>query len=78
MSVFTEELKSGKAVLRFDVVGGPERTGIAEDMSFLNYRLGTVEVSHEVTKAKPDIIWNYDEPKKAIRYVDHQIGRAHV
>lgn len=34
MSVFTEELKSGKAVLRFDVVGGPERTGIAEDMSF--------------------------------------------
>lgn len=73
MSVFTEELKSGKAVLRFDVVGGPERTGIAEDMSFLNYRLGTVEVSHEVTKAKPDIIWNYDEPKKAIRYVDHQL-----
>ena len=73
MNVFTEELKSGKAVLRFDVVGGPTRTGIAEDMSFLNYRLGTVEVSHEVTKEKADIVWNYDEPKKAIRYTGQQL-----
>ena len=49
MSVFSEELKSGKAVVRFDVVGGPERDVIAEDMSFLNYRLGTVETSHEIS-----------------------------
>lgn len=73
MNRFTEELKSGKAVIRFDVVGGPERDKIAEDMSFLNYRLGTVETSHEVTKEKPDIIWNYDEKVKDIRYENEQL-----
>ena len=67
MATFTEQISSNRAVLRFDVVGGPERTGIAEDMSFLNYRLGAVEVSHEVTKEKPDIIWYYDEPEKSLR-----------
>lgn len=73
MNKFTEELKSGKAVVRFDVIGGPERDKIAEDMSFLNYRLGTVETSHEVTKDKADIIWNYDEPVKSIYYENEQL-----
>lgn len=49
MSTFSEQISSSKAVLRFDVIGGPERTAVAEDMSFLNYRLGSVEVSHEIT-----------------------------
>jgi len=73
MATFTEQISSNRAVLRFDVVGGPERTGIAEDMSFLNYRLGAVEVSHEVTKEKPDIIWYYDEPEKTIKYENEQL-----
>ena len=73
MSTFTEQISSNRAVIRFDVVGGPERERIAEDMSFLNYRLGAVEVSHEVTKDKPDIIWNYDEPVKTIRYEGGQL-----
>lgn len=73
MSTFSEQISSNKAVLRFDVVGGPERTAVAEDMSFLNYRLGSVEVSHEITKEKPDIIWYYDEAVKTIRYVDGQL-----
>ena len=53
MSTFSEQISSNKAVIRFDVVGGPERTAVAEDMSFLNYRLGSVEVSHEITKEQP-------------------------
>lgn len=73
MSTFTEQISSSKAVIRFDVVGGPERTQIAGDMSFLNYRLGAVEVSHEVTKEHPDIIWYYDEKVKSIRYEDNQL-----
>ena len=50
MSTFSEQISSNKAALRFDVIGGPKRTAVAEDMSFLNYRLGSVEVSHEITK----------------------------
>ncbi len=73
MSTFTEQISSNRAVLRFDVVGGPERDKIAEDMSFLNYRLGAVEVSHDVTKEKPDIIWYYDEAEKTIRYENKQL-----
>lgn len=73
MSTFSEQISSNKAVIRFDVVGGPERTAVAEDMSFLNYRLGSVEVSHEITKEKPDIIWYYDEAVKTIRYENDQL-----
>ena len=68
MKVFSEQLSSGKAAIRFDVIGGPDRDKIAEDMSFLNYRLGTVEVSDKVTKEKADIVWNYDEPVKSITF----------
>ena len=73
MSTFSEQISSNKAVIRFDVVGGPERTAVAEDMSFLNYRLGSVEVSHEITKERPDIIWYYDDAVKSIRYENEQL-----
>ena len=73
MSTFSEQISSNKAVIRFDVVGGPERTAVAEDMSFLNYRLGSVEVTHEVTKETPDIIWYYDDAVKSIRYENGQL-----
>lgn len=73
MNKFSEQLSSGRANIRFDVIGGPERTKIAEDMSFLNYRLGTVDVSGNVTKDKADIVWYYDEPEKTIRYIDDQL-----
>ena len=73
MSTFSEQISSNKAVIRFDVVGGPERTAVAEDMSFLNYRLGSVEVTHEIAKEQPDIIWYYDEAVKSIRYENEQL-----
>ena len=73
MSTFSEQISSNKAALRFDVIGGPKRTAVAEDMSFLNYRLGSVEVSHEITKERADIVWYYDEAVKSIRYVDGQL-----
>ena len=73
MRTFSEQNSSNKAALRFDVIGGPKRTAVAEDMSFLNYRLGSVEVSHEITKERADIVWYYDEAVKSIRYVDGQL-----
>lgn len=73
MSIFSEQISSNKAVIRFDVVGGPERTAVAEDMSFLNYRLGSVKVSHQITEDTPDIVWYYDDAVKSIRYENDQL-----
>lgn len=66
--VFSEQLSSGKAVIRVDVSGGPERQSLVEDDTFLNYRLGQVDISAKLTKPKPDILWNYDAAQKRIAY----------
>ena len=71
--MFSAQLISGKAVLRFDVVGGPERERIVEDASFMNYRLGDVKESSEITKDKADIVWYYDKQPKSIKYTDGQL-----
>lgn len=73
MRIFSEELSSNKAVVRFDVIGGPERDKIVEDRSFLDYRLGSVGVTTEITKKQADIIWNYDSADKNIRYINGQL-----
>lgn len=74
MSTFSQELVGcEKAVIRFDVIGGPARTTLVEDDTFLNYRLGDVKVRDEITKDKADIIWNADAEVKAIKYEDHQL-----
>ena len=73
MKVYSEQISSNKAVIRIDVTGGPERTKLVEDDTFLNYRLGTVKVDKTVTKDKPDIIWNYDDKEKSINYINGQL-----
>jgi hypothetical protein len=73
MNLFSEQISSDKAILRFDVVGGPERTCIVEDDTFLNYRLASVKVSQTITKERPDIIWNIEKPVKNIAYTDGQL-----
>lgn len=73
MNHFIEEISSDKAVLRVDVIGGPARTSLFQDDIFLNYRLAAVKFSTEVTKDKADVIWNYDEKVKDIKFVDGQL-----
>ena len=73
MNQFTTQLSSDKAVIRFDVIGGPARETIVEDDTFLNYRLGAVKVSNEVTKDKADIVWYYDDAVKTIHYENDQL-----
>jgi len=73
MKVYSEQISSDKAIIRFDVVGGPERDKLVEDDTFLNYRLGTVKIDKTITKDKPDIIWHYDEKEKSIEYVNKQL-----
>ncbi|HEX5590708.1 MAG TPA: hypothetical protein VFX65_10500 [Candidatus Limnocylindrales bacterium] len=59
----TEEFSAGAARLRVDVVGGPPRAHVLDDLSFLNYRLADVRISPEVTLPTPDIVWLVDGPK---------------
>ena len=73
MNEFSAQLSSGKAAIRFDILGGPARDRIVEDDTFLNYRLGAVEITDRVTREKPDILWNYDDPVKSIVYQDAQL-----
>ncbi|MFB0920484.1 MAG: hypothetical protein QMB62_06340 [Oscillospiraceae bacterium] len=73
MNNFSTQLSSDKAILRFDIVGGPERDRIVEDDTFLNYRLGAVKVSSEIIKDRPDIIWYYEKSPKSIEYVGGQL-----
>ena len=73
MYVFSEQISSDKAVLRIDVIGGEKRETLVEDDTFLNYRLASVKVSHDITKGKPDIIWNLEKPVKNIVYQEGQL-----
>lgn len=73
MNKFSSQLISGKAVLRFDIIGGPERDRIVEDDTFLNYRLGAVQVSGDITKENADIVWYFDKTPKNIEYTGEQL-----
>jgi hypothetical protein len=43
-----------------DVLGGPARQGIVDDMDFLNYRLAAVAMEPAVTLPEPDVIWDVE------------------
>jgi len=73
MRVFSEEMVSGAGVLRIDVRGGAGRDHVLDEMTFLNYRLAAVRFRSDITKDKPDMIWNVDEGRKAVRYKDEQL-----
>lgn len=73
MNLFSEQISSNKAAVRIDVIGGEKREHIVEDDTFLNYRLGSVEVSQKITKGKPDIVWNIDKLVKNIFYKEGQL-----
>jgi hypothetical protein len=59
----SEELSVGPAHLRVDVLGGPPREHVLEDMHFLDYRLADVRREPTVTLREPDIVWRHDDAK---------------
>jgi hypothetical protein len=75
-TTFAEELASGPAALRIDVVGGGEREHVLDETTFLAYRLADVGLRPEVTKERPDVIWEVPVSDKSIRYRDGQLFLA--
>lgn len=67
MLLLSEEMSGGSARLRVDVYGSTPRDHVLEDMSFLNYRLASVNIEPEMTLAEPDIVWDQDG-EKSISY----------
>ncbi len=58
--VLSQELSAGPARLRVDVLGGPARESIVNDMDFLNYRLAAVTMEPAVTLPEPDVSWDVE------------------
>jgi hypothetical protein len=63
------QFSARNAHIRFDVESQSEHASLAKamDMTFLKYRLAHVEVSGEVTRSTPDILWKPDLAVKDIR-----------
>jgi hypothetical protein len=70
MYKFTEEFIGGNGILRVDVQGGEKINHIVDDMTFFNYRLGSVTLSTDIKKAAPDVVWNKDKAVQDISYKD--------
>ena len=73
MGTLREEMMSGDGVLRIDVVGADNQEHVLDEMTFLNYRLASVQSRKEIQKSKPDIIWNREKSVKDIRYTGGQL-----
>jgi hypothetical protein len=73
MGFLREEMTSGDAILRIDVIGAGEEEHVLEEMSFLNYRLASVQSRKEIRKADPDIIWDREKKAKDIRYQEQKL-----
>jgi hypothetical protein len=77
MLQLSEEFASGAAGLlahlRLDVHGSQPRERVLDELTFLNYRLGSVAMAAEITRPTPDVIWHQDAPDKAIRYEEGQL-----
>ena len=68
MLQLSEEFSSGAARLRFDVHGSKPMAHVLDELSFLNYRLASVQIESKISRTVPDIIWDQDIAQKAIRY----------
>jgi hypothetical protein len=73
MDILREEMASGEASLRIDVIGAGKEEHVLEEMSFLNYRLASVQSRREILKAEADIIWDRKKEAKEIRYERQQL-----
>jgi hypothetical protein len=68
-----EELSSGEARLRIDVHGSRPVDHVLNEMTYLSYRLASVQVHAEVTEQTPGIIWYQDAAQKSIAYRDNTL-----
>jgi hypothetical protein len=68
MLQLAEEMSCGDAHLRIDVYGSQPLEHVLDEMSFLDYRLASVQIESETTRPVADVVWRQDVSEKDIRY----------
>jgi hypothetical protein len=68
MLQLSQEFSTAGTRLRVDVHGAKPRTHVLDELSFLAYRLASVEIKPTVTLPTPDVVWDEDGAVKCIRY----------
>jgi hypothetical protein len=70
MLQLSEEYACGEARLRVDVHGSQPLEHLLSEMTYLNYRLASVQLHATPTEATPGLVWYPDEAQKDVRYED--------
>jgi hypothetical protein len=70
MLQLSEEFSCGQARLRVDVHGSQPLEHVLNEMTYLNYRLASVQMRTEITEPAPGLVWYQDAPPKDVRYQD--------
>lgn len=70
---YREQITSGPALIRIDVKTAEPMEWILEDTTFLDYRLGKVQRTHQITADKVDLYWDRDTAQKTICFQDDQL-----
>ena len=71
--IHTEEITSGPAQIRIHVETTQPMEWVLEDTTFLDYRLGKVERTQQVSSDKPDLFWDRTASQKTICFQDDQL-----
>ena len=70
MLTYTEQINCDTVSIRLDVHSTDPVEKVLEDMTFLNYRLGSVNNQVGSNLPKADFIWYKDQKEKTISYED--------
>lgn len=69
----SEEITSGPARIRIDVQTSQPMDWVLDDTTFLDYRLGQVQRTKEVSVGKVDLNWDRGASAKTIKFVDDRL-----
>lgn len=74
MPQHSEEITAGLARIRIDVQTPEPMDWVLDDTTFLDYRLGAVQRTKEVTARKVDLAWDRTTAKKTIAFANDQLA----
>lgn len=69
----SEEIIQGAVRIRIDVLSPEPMDRVLEDTTFLDYRLGGVSRTTDVTRAHSDLVWDRTAPERRILFRDDQL-----
>ena len=74
MHQHSEQIAAGPARIRIDVQTAQAMDWVLDDTTFLDYRLGAVQRTRDVTATKTDLAWDRMAPQKTIAFRGDQLA----